>query len=162
MYGWELIKSWKCTLIFGDDRVNWYTILFNSRSKFVPRPLQNEWTGNVILGCDKTAFSDNWCIVLAWFPCPFQDVAIRSTQIIWSLHYNDVIMSAMASQITSLTVVYSIVYLRRRSKKTPKLRVAGLCVGNSPLTGEFQHKGPVTRKMFPFDDVTMVLSCIIL
>ena len=26
---------------------------------------------------------------------------------------------------------------RRRSKKTSKLRVTGLCVGNSPLTGEF-------------------------
>ena len=40
---------------------------------------------------------------------------------------------------------------RRRSKKTSKLRVTGLCAGNSP------HKWPVTRKMFPFDDVIMVL-----
>ena len=42
---------------------------------------------------------------------------------------------------------------RRRSKKTSKLRVTGLCEGNSPVTGEFPHKGTVTRKMFPFDDV---------
>ena len=42
---------------------------------------------------------------------------------------------------------------RRRSTKTSKLRVTGLCVGNSPVTGEFPHKLPVTRKMFPFDDV---------
>ena len=35
---------------------------------------------------------------------------------------------------------------RRRSKKTSKLRVTGL----SP------HKWPVTRKMFPFDDVIMM------
>ena len=43
---------------------------------------------------------------------------------------------------------------RHRSKKTSKLRVTGLCEGNSPLTGEFPaHKGPVTWKMFPFDDV---------
>ena len=35
---------------------------------------------------------------------------------------------------------------RRRSKKTSKLRVTGLCGGN---------KWPVTRKMFPFDDVIM-------
>ena len=33
----------------------------------------------------------------------------------------------MTSQITSLTIVYSTVYSRRRSKKTSKLRVAGLC-----------------------------------
>ena len=28
-------------------------------------------------------------------------------------------------------------FFRRRSKKTSKLRVTGLCVGNSPVTGEF-------------------------
>ena len=52
-------------------------------------------------------------------------------------HYHDVIMSTMASEITSLTLVYSTVYSRRRSKKTSKLRATGLCVGNSPVTGEF-------------------------
>ena len=47
---------------------------------------------------------------------------------------------------------------RRRSKKTSKLRVTGLCVGNSPGAVNSPHKGPVTRKMFPFDDVIMTLS----
>ena len=41
----------------------------------------------------------------------------------------------------------------RRSKKISKLRVTGLCVGNSPGPVNSPHKGPVTRKMFPFDDV---------
>ena len=59
------------------------------------------------------------------------------------LHYDDVIMSAIASQITSLAVVYS------------KLRVTGLRVGNSPGPVNSPHKGPITRKMFPFDDVIM-------
>ena len=54
-----------------------------------------------------------------------------------NIHYNDVIMSAMASQITSLTIVYSTVYSRRRSKKTSKLRVTGLYEGNSPVSDEF-------------------------
>ena len=45
---------------------------------------------------------------------------------------------------------------RRRSKKTSKLRVTGLCVGNSPGPVNSPHKGPVTRKMFPFDDFIMV------
>ena len=45
---------------------------------------------------------------------------------------------------------------RRRSKKTSKLRVTGLCVGNSPGPVNSPHKGPVTRKMFPFDDVIMI------
>ena len=45
---------------------------------------------------------------------------------------------------------------RRRSKETSKLRATGLCVGNSPGPVNSPHKGPVTRKMFPFDDVIMV------
>ena len=44
---------------------------------------------------------------------------------------------------------------RRRSKKTSKLRVTGLCEGNSPMIGEFPAKWTVTRKMFPFDDAMM-------
>ena len=44
---------------------------------------------------------------------------------------------------------------KRRSKKTSKLRRTGLCVGNSPGPVNSPHKGPVTRKMFPFDDVIM-------
>ena len=43
----------------------------------------------------------------------------------------------------------------RRSKKTSELRVTGLCAGNSPWPVISPHKGPVTRKMFPFDDVIM-------
>ena len=56
----------------------------------------------------------------------------------FSHHYNDIIMGAIASQINNLAIVYSWNRLfRRRSKKTLKLRVTGLCVGNSPGTGEF-------------------------
>ena len=49
-------------------------------------------------------------------------------------HYNDVIMSTMAYQITSRTIVYSIVNLSVDIKKTSKLHVTGLCEGNSPET----------------------------
>ena len=44
----------------------------------------------------------------------------------------------------------------RRLKKTSKLRVTGLCAGKSPGPVNSPHKGPVTRKMFPFDDVIMI------
>ena len=44
---------------------------------------------------------------------------------------------------------------RCRSKKTLKLRVTGLCKGIHRWLVNFPHKGPVTRKMFPFDDVIM-------
>ena len=45
-------------------------------------------------------------------------------------------MSTMASQITSLTIVYSTVY-SGADQKTSRLRVIGLSEGNSPVTGEF-------------------------
>ena len=50
-------------------------------------------------------------------------------------HY--VIMGAMASQITSLTIVYSTVYSGGDQRKNSKLPVTGLCAGNSPVTDEF-------------------------
>ena len=49
-------------------------------------------------------------------------------------YYSDVIMGAMASQTTSLTIDR---LFRHRSKKNSKLRVTGHCRGNSPVTGEF-------------------------
>ena len=64
-------------------------------------------------------------------------------------------MSVMASQITSLTAVYSTVYSgtdQTKYQNSASLAfVRGIHRGpvNSP------HKGPVTREMFPFDGVTM-------
>ena len=55
-----------------------------------------------------------------------------------TLHYNDVITSAIASQITSRPHDCLLNRLfKRKSKKTSKLHVTGLCEGNSPVTGEF-------------------------
>ena len=50
---------------------------------------------------------------------------------------------------------------RRNSKKTSKLRVTGLCVGNSPGPVNSPHKWPVTRKMFPFDEVIMMVATMV-
>ena len=52
-------------------------------------------------------------------------------------HYNDIIMGAVASQITSLTIFYSAVYSDADQRKHQKILVNGLCAGNSPVTGEF-------------------------
>ena len=51
---------------------------------------------------------------------------------------------------------------RRTSKKTSELSVTGLCERNPPMTSDSPHKGPVTQKMFPFDDVIMSqCSCLL-
>ena len=67
-------------------------------------------------------------------------------------------MGAMASQITSLTIVYSTDYSdadQRKHESSPSLAfVRGIHRGpaNSP------HKWPVTLKVFPYDDVIMTTS----
>ena len=63
-------------------------------------------------------------------------------------------MSVITSQITSLAIVYSIAYSGADKKKS-KLRVTGLCAGNSPGTGEFPAQRSSHAEMFPFDDVIM-------
>ena len=67
-------------------------------------------------------------------------------------HYSDVIMSAMASQ-SPASRLFTQPFVQAAIKKTSKLCITGLCEGNPPLTGRFPHKGPVTRKMFPFENV---------
>ena len=45
---------------------------------------------------------------------------------------------------------------KAKIKETSKLRVTGLCEGKSPEVGEIPAQRPVTRKVFPFDDVIML------
>ena len=79
-----------------------------------------------------------------------------SCVLLWlALHYNDVILSAMASQITSLTIVYSTVYSRRRSKKRQSSASLAFVTGIHRRPVNSPHNRPVTRKMSSFDDVIM-------
>ena len=64
-------------------------------------------------------------------------------------------MSAMASQITSLTIVYSSVYSGADQRKHQSSASLAFLWGIYRWPVDSPHKGPVTRKMFPFDDVTM-------
>ena len=58
-------------------------------------------------------------------------------------------MSMMASQFTSLTIVYS----RRRSKKHQSSASLAFAPGIHRWPVNSPHKKPVTRKIFAFDDV---------
>ena len=70
-------------------------------------------------------------------------------------HYCDVIMSTMASQVAGVSIVCSIVcsgtdQRKHQSSASPAfVRGTNWWPVNSPL------KRPLTRKMFPFDDVIM-------
>ena len=71
-------------------------------------------------------------------------------------YYNDVMMSAMASQITSLKIVYSTVYSGVAQRKYQSSASLAFVRGIHRWPVNSPHKGPVTPKMFPFDDVIMV------
>ena len=72
-------------------------------------------------------------------------------------HYDDVIMTMLESQITSLTVVYSIVYTGVQQRKHQSSASLAFVreIHRGPVN--FPHKWPVTRQMFPFDDVIMCI-----
>ena len=65
----------------------------------------------------------------------------------------DVIMGAMASQITSLTIVYSTVFSAAGKKKHQSSASLAFVRGIHRWPVNSPHKWPITRKMFPFDDV---------
>ena len=70
-------------------------------------------------------------------------------------HYDDVVLGAMASQITSLTIVYSIVYSGTDQRKHQSSASLAFVRGIHRRPVNSPHKGPVTLKIFPFDDVIM-------
>ena len=72
-----------------------------------------------------------------------------------SIHYNDVIMGAIGSHITSLTIVYSTVYSDTDQRKHQSSASLAFVWGIHRVPVNSPHKWPVTRKMFPFDDVIM-------
>ena len=93
-------------------------------------------------------------VVETWYPNK-NDHGVKRPIEYERKHYGDVIMGKIASQITSLTIVYSTVYSgadQRKHQSSASLAfVRGIHRGpvNSP------HKWPVTRKMFSFGDVIM-------
>ena len=59
----------------------------------------------------------------------------------------------MASQITSLTIAYSTVYSDADQRKNQSSESLAFVWGIHQSPVNSPHKGLVTRKMFPFDDV---------
>ena len=64
-------------------------------------------------------------------------------------------MGAMASQITSIKIVYSPVYSGADQRNHQSSASLAFVRGIHRWPVNSSHKVPVTRKMFPFDDVIM-------
>ena len=84
--------------------------------------------------------------------------SLVETVLVWvevNDHYDDAIMDAMASQITSLTIVYSTVYSDTDERKHRSSASLTFVWGIHRGPVKSPHQWPVTRKMFPFHDVIM-------
>ena len=97
------------------------------------------WTISIALENIKVTFS---CWAIIWI----NDYLI---------HYNDIIMGEMASQITSLAIVYSAVKTGVDQRKHQNFTSLAFMRVIHRWPVNYPHKWPVTRKMFPFDDVIM-------
>ena len=97
-----------------------------------------------------------------WRICTLPELCQHiEAETIWSpisnaSHYSDVTMDLIASQITSLTIVYSSVYSSADQRKHQGSASLAFVRGIHRRPVNSPHKGPVTRKMFPFDDVIMM------
>ena len=65
-------------------------------------------------------------------------------------------MGAMASQITSVTIVYSTVYSGADQSEHQSFASLAFVWGIHRGPVNSPHKWPVTQKRFPFDDVIMI------
>ena len=91
-----------------------------------------------------------------WSSCSsWKQLAHRSFTSL-ALHYNDALMGAIESQITSLAIVYSTVYSDADQGKHQSSASLAFVRGIHRRPVNSPHKWPVRRKMFPFDDVIML------
>ena len=72
------------------------------------------------------------------------------------IHYSDVIMSAMSSQITDVSLVHSTACSEQRKHQSSASLAFVRETHRWPV--DSRHKGPVTQKIFPFDDAILDLS----
>ena len=75
--------------------------------------------------------------------------------VLFFLHYSDVIMSTIESQITGVQIVCSIVCSGADQRRHQHSASLAFVRGIHRWPVDSAHKGPVTRKILPFDDVIM-------
>ena len=86
------------------------------------------------------------------------DISLHDTFVhfFFKFHCSDVIMSAMASQITSIIIVYWTISPGAGQRKHQSSATLAFVWGIHRWPVNSPYKWPVTRKIFPFDDIIMV------
>ena len=109
--------------------------------------IRDSFTIVLRVGSVKLGLSKHWpnVIIGATPPPPPPNIG--------KIHYNDVKMSTMASQTTSLTIAYSTVYSGADQRKHQSSASLAFVRGIHRWPVNSPHKGPITRKIFPFHEV---------
>ena len=117
------------------------------------------WRHSTVYGIYPQDMHMIWfCVVFLWFYYQWWVIHAKQLPVFFRValfhHYGDVTMGTMASQITSLAIVYSTVNSSAdKIKHQSSASLAFVRIYQWPVN--IPHKGPVTRKLFPFDDVIM-------
>ena len=145
-----ILKQKPCPLtMHGDRQAQWWLTvdpIMNVNESFY---CHNKW--EVILNSYEIFTTHKH---LTFYPLHVDPVSLphyRQT----TYHYDDVIMDAIASQITNRTIVYSNVYSGADQSKHQSSASLAFVWGIHRGPVNSPHKWPVTRKMFLFDDVIM-------
>ena len=102
-------------------------------------------------------------ILASTFAYTFSTHNVLTPIVLSMFHYSDVIMGAIASETTSLIIVYSTVYsgadvsFKRIRKKIDRVLTAphsaGSCMMAHWWVTDSPHKGPIIQKVCPYHDI---------
>ena len=118
---------------------------------YIDDKVQSNITPNYKSSCSTYAISyDGFCFSKKYLPwCEYLDGINGIGSLQWRHNGLDGL-----SNHQSHHCLFSRLFVSR-SKKTSKLRITGLCTGNSPRTGEFPAQRPVTRSFDVFFDLRL-------
>ena len=103
---------------------------------------------SIIIFCRKIITALQFRSLMSW-----NERTKQATEDVKTNHYSDVIASAMASQITRVSIVCSNVWSGADQRKHQSSASLAFVRGIHRSPVDSPHKGPVTREIFKFDDV---------
>ena len=128
-------------------------LIVHERNKLVSREILKQHS------IHKPYVGSRLSSAIAWKRGRFWGVGMREgINDVRVTHCGDSTMGAITSQITSLTIVYSTVYSDADQGKYQGSASLAFVRGIHGRPVNSPHKWPVTRKIFPFDDVIMLSS----
>ena len=107
--------------------------------------------------CWDISWTNSGLVTIGSFGINFSEMSITIHSF---SYYSDVIIGAIASQITRLTNVYSTVYSGADQRKHQSSASLAFKRGIHRRPVNSPHKWPVTREMFLFDDVIMLKNAL--